>query len=117
MVRSARPPGVTGAKRQVRGTGTMQALIFHGPGQIALEEIPSPTPGNGEVVVRVTLTTICGTDLHILHGEYPVKTRSDYRARAGGPDPRDRSGSLGIRGRRSGTGWGNHSMRPVQQLS
>src|SRR4029077_20712283 len=32
-----------------------------------------PKPGPGEAVIRVTLTTICGTDLHILKGEYPVK--------------------------------------------
>jgi len=32
-----------------------------------------PRPGVGEAVIRITLTTICGTDLHILRGEYPVK--------------------------------------------
>jgi threonine dehydrogenase-like Zn-dependent dehydrogenase len=52
---------------------TMRATIFHGKDQIALEEVPRPHAGVGEAVIRVTLTTICGTDLHILRGEYPVK--------------------------------------------
>src|ERR1700675_733666 len=54
-------------------TSTMKALVFYGPGQIGLETVPVPRPRAGEVVIRVTLTTICGTDLHILKGEYPVK--------------------------------------------
>jgi alcohol dehydrogenase len=51
----------------------MKALVFRGPNQIAIERVPIPNPGPGEAVIRVTLTTICGTDLHILKGEYPVK--------------------------------------------
>src|SRR6266704_3285029 len=54
-------------------TSTMKALVFYGPGQIGLETIPIPKARAGEAVIRVTLTTICGTDLHILKGEYPVK--------------------------------------------
>jgi len=54
-------------------TSTMKALFFYGPGQIGLETVPIPRPRAGEAVIRVTLTTICGTDLHILRGEYPVK--------------------------------------------
>ena len=56
-----------------RSTNTMRALVFHGPNQIAVESVPIPKPGPGEAVIRVTLTTICGTDLHILKGEYPVR--------------------------------------------
>ncbi len=52
---------------------TMKALVFRGPGQIGIESVPIPKPGLGEAVLRVTLTTICGTDLHILKGEYAVK--------------------------------------------
>jgi len=51
----------------------MKALVFHGPNQIGVEAMPIPEPGYGEAVLRVTLTTICGTDVHILKGEYPVK--------------------------------------------
>src|SRR6201988_2321822 len=53
--------------------GTMRALVFRGPNQIGIEHVAIPRPGPGEAVIRVTLTTICGTDLHILKGEYPVK--------------------------------------------
>ncbi|MFY9532218.1 MAG: NAD(P)-dependent alcohol dehydrogenase [Candidatus Acidiferrales bacterium] len=53
---------------------TMKALVFRGPNQIGIEEVAIPKPGPGEAVIRVTLTTICGTDLHILKGEYPVKS-------------------------------------------
>jgi len=52
---------------------TMRANVFHGPNDIRIEEVPRPRAGYGEAVIRITLTTICGTDLHILRGEYPVK--------------------------------------------
>src|SRR5690242_6084181 len=52
---------------------TMKALVFRGAHRIEIEEVPIPKPGYGEVVIKVTLTTICGTDLHILRGGYPVK--------------------------------------------
>jgi len=52
---------------------TMRANVFHGVDDIRVEEVPRPTPGPGEALLRVTLTTICGTDLHILRGEYPVR--------------------------------------------
>jgi 2-desacetyl-2-hydroxyethyl bacteriochlorophyllide A dehydrogenase len=51
----------------------MKALVFRGPNDIRLEEVPKPEPGPGEAVVKVTLSTICGTDIHILSGGYPVK--------------------------------------------
>src|SRR5499427_9517336 len=52
---------------------TMKANVFHGPNKIGVEEVPRPSAGAGEAVIRIILTTICGTDLHILRGEYPVK--------------------------------------------
>jgi threonine dehydrogenase-like Zn-dependent dehydrogenase len=51
----------------------MRATVFHGANDIRVEEVTRPHVGVGEAVIRVTLTTICGTDLHILRGEYPVK--------------------------------------------
>ncbi|MGH9773909.1 MAG: alcohol dehydrogenase catalytic domain-containing protein [Candidatus Acidiferrales bacterium] len=51
----------------------MKALVFKGTNQIAIEDVAIPKPGPGEALIQVTLTTICGTDLHILKGEYPVK--------------------------------------------
>ncbi len=50
----------------------MNAAVFAGPGRIVLDRKPVPTAGPGEAVVKVTMTTICGTDVHILKGEYPV---------------------------------------------
>ena len=52
---------------------TMKANVFRGENDIRIEEVPMPRAGVGEAVIRITLTTICGTDLHILRGEYPVK--------------------------------------------
>lgn len=51
----------------------MKALVFHDKNDIRVDEVPRPRAGVGEAVIRITLTTICGTDLHILRGEYPVK--------------------------------------------
>jgi alcohol dehydrogenase len=50
----------------------MKAAIFVEPGRIVLDEKPVPAPGPLEAVIRITTTTICGTDVHILKGEYPV---------------------------------------------
>src|SRR6516225_367098 len=51
----------------------IRANVFHGPNDIRVEEVPRPIAGVGEAVIRITLTTICGTDLHILRCEYPVR--------------------------------------------
>ena len=51
----------------------MKANVFHGKNDIRVQEVNRPRAGVGDAVIRVTLTTICGTDLHILRGEYPVK--------------------------------------------
>lgn len=51
----------------------MKAAIFLAPGRIILGEKPVPQPGPLDAVIRITTTTICGTDIHILKGEYPVE--------------------------------------------
>jgi threonine dehydrogenase-like Zn-dependent dehydrogenase len=51
----------------------MQAVVFRGVNDIRLEEVPKPQPRAGEAVIRITATTICGTDVHIVKGEYPVR--------------------------------------------
>jgi threonine dehydrogenase-like Zn-dependent dehydrogenase len=51
----------------------MLANVFRGPGNYHVEEVDRPHAGVGEAVIRVTTTTICGTDLHIVRGEYPVR--------------------------------------------
>ncbi|MGR4870467.1 NAD(P)-dependent alcohol dehydrogenase [Variovorax sp. LARHSF232] len=50
----------------------MKAAIFVEPGRIVLDEKPIPDIGPLDALMRVTTTTICGTDIHILKGEYPV---------------------------------------------
>lgn len=52
---------------------TMKAVVFKAKDRIAVEEVPKPTARAGEAVIRITTTTICGTDVHIVRGEYPVK--------------------------------------------
>ena len=52
---------------------TMKAVVFKGKDRIALEDVPRPHAGAGQAVIRITTTTICGTDVHIVRGEYPVK--------------------------------------------
>jgi alcohol dehydrogenase len=50
----------------------MRAMVYHGPGQKAWEEVPDPEiTDEGDAIVRVDTTTICGTDLHILKGDLP----------------------------------------------
>jgi threonine dehydrogenase-like Zn-dependent dehydrogenase len=49
---------------------TMKAVVFRGKNDIAVEEVPKPKPRAGEAVLRITATTICGTDVHIVRGEY-----------------------------------------------
>ncbi len=50
----------------------MKALVFVAPGEIELVEKLIPSPGPTDVLIRITTTTICGTDVHIVKGEYPV---------------------------------------------
>ena len=54
---------------------TMKALVYHGPGKRAWEDVPKPAIKDAtDAVVRVTTSTICGTDLHILKGDLPAVT-------------------------------------------
>ena len=62
-----------GAVRAPRASGTMLANVFRGVDRFGIEEVARPRAGPGEAVIQVTLTTICGTDLHIVRGEYPVE--------------------------------------------
>ena len=51
----------------------MKALVYHGPGQKAWQEVPVPSILDPtDVIVAVDTTTICGTDLHILKGDVPA---------------------------------------------
>lgn len=50
----------------------MKAAVFVEPGRIVLDDKPLPGVGPLDALIRITTTTICGTDVHILKGEYPV---------------------------------------------
>lgn len=53
-------------------TRMMKAAIFVEPGRIVLDDKPIPEVGPLDALIKITTTTICGTDVHILKGEYPV---------------------------------------------
>jgi alcohol dehydrogenase len=53
----------------------MKALVYHGPGQRAWEEVPDPKIEEPtDAIVRIDTSTICGTDLHIMKGDVPEVT-------------------------------------------
>jgi alcohol dehydrogenase len=57
----------------ITGGTTMKALVYHGPGKKSLDQRPVPKlTAPTDAVVRMTRTTICGTDLHILKGDVPT---------------------------------------------
>lgn len=54
----------------------MNSLVYHGPGKLALENKPKPSlKAPTDAIVKITKTTICGTDLHILKGDVPTVTK------------------------------------------
>jgi len=53
----------------------MKALVYHGPGKLALEDKPKPIiKAPTDAIVKITKTTICGSDLHIMKGDVPTAT-------------------------------------------
>lgn len=50
----------------------MKGVVFHSPGELHLEDLPLPSPAAGEVRLRPQVVGICGTDTHILRGEFPA---------------------------------------------
>ncbi|WP_020573930.1 zinc-dependent alcohol dehydrogenase family protein [Actinopolymorpha alba] len=48
----------------------MKAAVISAPGEVSVESVPDPTPGPRDVVVKVAACGLCGTDLHILEGEF-----------------------------------------------
>src|SRR5260370_1368340 len=73
----------------------MRALVYHGPGRKAWEEVPDPEiTDDGDVIVRDDAVTICRTDLHILKGDVPAVHQGrilghEARVLAGGVRPGD----------------------------
>jgi alcohol dehydrogenase len=64
-----------GEERVMTTKATMYALVYHGPGVKAWENVPKPSLlDDTDAIVRVDVTTICGSDLHILKGDVPEVT-------------------------------------------
>lgn len=49
----------------------MKALVLSGPGEFSVEEVPRPGPGPEQLLCRVRALSICGTDAHLIRGDYP----------------------------------------------
>src|SRR5450432_1234292 len=61
------------ARAKIAPAGAMKAFVYLGPGKKALEERPKPDlTAPTDAIVKITKTTICGTDLHILKGDVPT---------------------------------------------
>src|SRR5206468_6492524 len=64
-----------GTPSQANEETVMRALVYHGPGNKAWEEVADPVlQAETDAIVRVDAVTICGTDLHILKGDVPAVT-------------------------------------------
>src|SRR5262245_31183266 len=50
----------------------MKALVLEGPGRTAIQERPEPTPSSGEVLLRVRMVGMCGSDLNTFRGKNPL---------------------------------------------
>ncbi|HVJ77474.1 MAG TPA: zinc-dependent alcohol dehydrogenase family protein [Hyphomicrobium sp.] len=90
----------------------MKAMVFHEVGQpLRLEERPDPTPGPGEVRIRVEACAVCRTDLHIIDGDLPDPQRPVVPGHEiVGIIDRAGDNTLAARiGRRVGIGWLGHT--------
>ena len=103
-------------QQQRRAMTKMKAAIFVEPGRIVLDEKPIPDVGPLDALMRITTTTICGTDVHILKGEYPVATGPDHRPRAGRRDREARLRRAGLSGGPAGDRRRHHAERPQRRL-
>ena len=54
-----------------RVPGAMQALVVVEPGRVEIREVPTPVPGPNQVLARVRAVSICGTDAHLVRGDFP----------------------------------------------
>ena len=52
----------------------MRAVVFEGVGQLSVTEVPDPTPGDHDVIIEVAAVGICGTDVHLLEGDFEGAT-------------------------------------------
>ena len=55
---------------------SVKAAIVHSFNQpLVIEDVPKPTPGPGEIVVKIEASGLCHTDIHAAHGDWPVKPK------------------------------------------
>src|SRR5215216_1734788 len=97
-------------------TMKMKAAVFVEPGRIALEENPIPDAGANDALIRITTTTICGTDVHILKGEYPVAKRLTVGHEPGRCDREAGAQCARLRGRPAGDRGRDLPQRLLQCL-
>ena len=67
----SRPAASAGIPRTQTDGGLMRAIVLDRPGSFRVAQVPDPTPGEGQIVVKVDACGICGTDIHIMDGEFP----------------------------------------------
>ena len=85
---------------------TMKALVVLEPNRVEIQDVPTPTPGPNEVLARVRAVSICGTDVHLVRGDYPGLLAAQLPVHPGprvgrrdrGPGPRRRA--VRLEGRR-----------------
>ena len=60
-------------------TKTMKAAVVHEFKQpLSIQEVPVPTPGAGQIVVKIAATGVCHTDLHAAEGDWPAKPKPPF---------------------------------------
>ena len=96
----------------------MRAVVYHGPGQKAWEEVPMPVIiDDTDAIVRVDAVTICGTDLHILKGDVPAVTDGRILGHeAVGTVESVGAGVKNVKRRRPGARLVHHRLRRVPLL-
>ena len=96
----------------------MKALVYHGPGQKAWEEVAKPViRDDTDAIVRVDATTICGTDLHILKGDVPRSpTAGSSATKRSAPSRRSAPAVKNGTSRRPGAGLVHHRVRRLPVL-
>jgi hypothetical protein len=77
--RLARTERLPNSIREVGMAQTMKAAVVRQLGKpLVIEELPIPTPGHGEVLVKIRATGVCHTDVHAADGDWPVKPTAPF---------------------------------------
>jgi len=82
----------------------MKALVFHHPGKVSVDNVPDPKiEKSDDVILRVTSTAICGSDLHIYNGFFPQKKDMVLGHEFMGIPPKDQKHHCGEKEQAAGT--------------